>query len=285
MQNQMMPVPFYEDTLVLVGRDNEPMVAMRTIVHNMGMDWPTQYVKLTEKFSSTVGEIPTVGEDGKTRGMVCLPLRKLPAWLYSISPNKVNPELRDKIIRYQEECDDALWDYWNKGSASRPGSVNVHQQVALSRHRVTLLKELHKAHDNGMRAALHEQVAQISAQLGLSVPALETIGWGTPETPEIAEAFWSALEQLDCLGVRYNHAGSMSGTIALNYPHLKALFKEHRISVQFTPELRQALAASQQPKFLDYKVKQSWIEDKSVRCWIFKGPIRPERYIDSLLPR
>ncbi|ASJ24296.1 P22_AR_N domain containing protein [Laribacter hongkongensis] len=35
--------------------------------------------------------------------MVCLPLRKLPAWLYSINHNKVKPELQDKIVRYQNE--------------------------------------------------------------------------------------------------------------------------------------------------------------------------------------
>lgn len=172
MHPQLMPVPFYEDTVVLVGQGNEPLVAMRPIAQNMGLVWAAQYVKIMEKFESTVSEIETVAEDGKLRVMTCLPLHKLPAWLCSISPNKVKPELRDKIIRYQEECDDALWDYWTKGSASRPGSINVNQQLALSRHRVALLKDLHKARDSGLRAALHEQITQISEQLGLSVPAL-----------------------------------------------------------------------------------------------------------------
>lgn len=26
--------------------------------------------------------------------------------------NKVAPELRDRIIQYQEECDEVLWNYW-----------------------------------------------------------------------------------------------------------------------------------------------------------------------------
>ncbi|PRB84500.1 phage antirepressor N-terminal domain-containing protein [Pseudomonas sp. MYb185] len=52
-------------------------------------------------------------------------MRELTAWLMTISPNKVKPELSDKIIRYQEECDNALWDYWTKGGAVRPGAPNI----------------------------------------------------------------------------------------------------------------------------------------------------------------
>lgn len=55
--------------------------------------------------------------------MVCLSLRKLPAWLYSINPDKVKPELHDKIIQYQNECDETLWSYGNQGVAVHPGSV------------------------------------------------------------------------------------------------------------------------------------------------------------------
>lgn len=51
--------------------------------------------------------------------MLCMPVRKLPAYLSSITPKKVRPELRAKIELYQAESDDALWDYWTKGQATR----------------------------------------------------------------------------------------------------------------------------------------------------------------------
>jgi len=276
MQNQLMPVPFYEDIVVLVGQDNEPMVAMRMIVANMGLAWSPQRTKIIEKFGSTVTEIVTVAEDGNLREMTCLPLRKLPAWLYSISPNKVKPELRDKIIRYQEECDDALWDHWTKGSATRIAAPNINQQIALSRHRVALLKELHRTRDNGLRAALHEQLAQISRQLGLSVPALETIGASTPGASEVATRLWDALEILDRKGERYNHAPWMSGMIYLKLSHLGVLFKKHGIALRFDAELRNAMKESKQPKFLTTAAKGSSIDGKSIRCWIFEGPISPK---------
>ena len=62
--------------------------------------------------------------------MLCLPLRKLSGWLSTISPNKVKPELREKVIAYQNECDDALWDYWNNGIAVRTPYVANSDDVA-----------------------------------------------------------------------------------------------------------------------------------------------------------
>jgi hypothetical protein len=76
MNTQLMPVPFHGDTVVLVGRDNEPFVAMRSVVENMGLAWQVQHRKITERFGSTVTEMVTVAEDGKQRPMTCLPLRK-----------------------------------------------------------------------------------------------------------------------------------------------------------------------------------------------------------------
>lgn len=52
--------------------------------------------------------------------MVCLALRKLAAWLNTISPNKVKTEIRDRVIRYQNECDDVLYEYWTKGQVTNP---------------------------------------------------------------------------------------------------------------------------------------------------------------------
>lgn len=52
--------------------------------------------------------------------MTCLALRKLNGWLQTISPNKVKPEIRNKVIQYQEECDDVLYEYWTKGVAINP---------------------------------------------------------------------------------------------------------------------------------------------------------------------
>ncbi|TGB74144.1 hypothetical protein CRI66_21375 [Escherichia sp. E4694] len=122
-------VPFHGSALYVVNHNGEPYTPMKPIVKGMGMDWMGQLTKLRKRFSSTVEEIPMVADDGKTRKMVCLPLRKLAGWLQTISPNKVNPEIRDKVIQYQDECDDVLYEYWTKGVAVNPRKSSVMQEL------------------------------------------------------------------------------------------------------------------------------------------------------------
>ncbi|SPY32484.1 phage antirepressor N-terminal domain-containing protein [Pasteurella canis] len=49
-----------------------------------------------------------VAEDGRIREMLCMPLKKLNGWLFSINPEKVRSDLKEKVIQYQEECFEAL---------------------------------------------------------------------------------------------------------------------------------------------------------------------------------
>lgn len=248
---QLFPVPFHGDTVVLVGQDNEPYVAMKPVATNMGLDWKSQHAKLTDRFASVVVEITTTGGDGKQYAMTCMPLKKLPAWLYSISPNKVVPELRDKIIRYQEECDDALWNYWTQGVAERPGAAaNVSKQIALSRHRLALLKELHRTRDRALRSAIHEQLAQVSLALGLSVPELDSVGRPDPQPPLILEKFWGAVRELEKTGLPFNHALPSSGLLQISLPELAKLFAENNIDAPRGPELTDHLRNSDSPKFI-----------------------------------
>lgn len=50
-------------------------------------------------------------------------------WLQTISPNKVKPEIRNKVIQYQEECDDVLYQYWTKGVVVNPRKASVMEEL------------------------------------------------------------------------------------------------------------------------------------------------------------
>ncbi|MBD1602253.1 phage antirepressor N-terminal domain-containing protein [Pseudomonas typographi] len=111
-------IPFRKAKLLLVERDGQPFVPMKPVVEGMGLDWKSQHAKLQGgRFNSVMVMITTTGADGKQYEMACLPLRKLPGWLMSIHASKVREELRENVIAYQNECDDALWAYWNEGRA------------------------------------------------------------------------------------------------------------------------------------------------------------------------
>ena len=131
-------VPFHGASLYVVNHNGEPYTPMKPIVDGMGMDWMGQYTKLKQRFAKGIEEIsiPTAGGMQK---MICLALRKLAAWLNTISPNKVKPEIRERVIRYQEECDDVLYEYWTKGQVvnprksvkTQPGKITADQQYAI----------------------------------------------------------------------------------------------------------------------------------------------------------
>ncbi len=122
-------------------------VAMKPIVENLSMSWTTQHRKLMEDMKKTnhphmsmVGnvhskfdcrDISMVAADGRIRKLLCIPLKKLNGWLFSINPSKVRADIRDKLIAYQEECFTVLHDYWTKGAAVRKPETTVDDRTPL----------------------------------------------------------------------------------------------------------------------------------------------------------
>lgn len=112
------PVQFHGQTLFVLSHHGQPFTPMKPIVEGMGMAWQPQHAKIRTNASRwSITNIVTVAEDGKSREVVCMPLRKLPGWLMTINPRKVAPAIRETVTLYQNECDDALWDFWTKGEA------------------------------------------------------------------------------------------------------------------------------------------------------------------------
>ncbi|EGZ0464749.1 phage antirepressor Ant, partial [Escherichia coli] len=100
----------------------------------------TQQTKLMKQISKfNCVHMNMVAADGKLRKLLCLPLKKLNGWLFSINPEKVRADIRDKLIQYQEECFSVLHDYWTKGHVfnprkakkALPGKITTEQQEAI----------------------------------------------------------------------------------------------------------------------------------------------------------
>ena len=120
-------VPFHGNNLCIVNHDGRPYVPMKPIVEGMGLSWEPQLRKLNQRFTKGMIKmvIPSIGGAQET---VCLAMHKLTGWLFSIMPNKVKPEIRDKVIQYQEECDDVLYEYWTTGEVKK--KTNFRQSTA-----------------------------------------------------------------------------------------------------------------------------------------------------------
>ncbi|MGT3005336.1 phage antirepressor N-terminal domain-containing protein [Pasteurella multocida] len=74
------------------------------------LSWSSQHRKLeNSKGKFNCAHMSIVAEDGKLREMLCMPLKKLNGWLFSINPEKVRSDLKEKVIQYQEECFEVLY--------------------------------------------------------------------------------------------------------------------------------------------------------------------------------
>ena len=142
---QPITVPFHGQTLYVIPFNDEPYTPMRPIVEGMGLSWPRQYRKLTdnpERFC--VAEMATqLPGDTQERAVVCMPVRKLPGWLMTIHPRKVRPELKARILAYQNECDDVLWQYWRKANVSvaMPFTSSDSEKPPMAKVDAALLRE------------------------------------------------------------------------------------------------------------------------------------------------
>lgn len=154
--NRAITVPFHGADLYVVEHNGQPYTPMKPIVQAMGLDWGSQFRKVAANearwgvttmvmpSAATVVDSTMVGSaDGKSRALTCIPVRKVAAWLTTIEPGKVkNPEVRARVIQYQNECDDALWQYWNEGIALNPRAYSFQPGQTLSAEQATTLRML-----------------------------------------------------------------------------------------------------------------------------------------------
>ncbi len=109
-------VVFYDDeltaVLVHVGDQDQVFVPVRPLCELLGLDWSAQRQRIMRdavlsQEAKGVGVITTPSRSGVGGGrqeMMCLPLDYLNGWLFGVSADRVKPEIRERLIRYQKEC-------------------------------------------------------------------------------------------------------------------------------------------------------------------------------------
>ena len=103
-----------EVSLQVVVDDKEQLIPIKPVCDILGVNYTSQVDKLKEHpiFRSTIPQRGTVAADGKEREMLCIPLRFFSGWLFSINPNNVKEEIKEKLIQFQLKCNDILFDYF-----------------------------------------------------------------------------------------------------------------------------------------------------------------------------
>jgi vacuolar-type H+-ATPase subunit H len=115
----LVKVSFYGEQIECVRDARGVKVSLRRLCDNIGVDFAAQLEKLRARSWATVGQCPTVAEDGKRREMITIDLDSVPMWLATIDAERVAEHVRPKLELYQRECAKALRDYWFNGKAER----------------------------------------------------------------------------------------------------------------------------------------------------------------------
>lgn len=176
-------VPFHGDSVMTINVDGTQYVAIRPICQALGIDRKRQQQKITseERWGHMT---PPCQTPGGVQEMLCIPLRKLNGWLFSINPNKVRPDLKEKVIRYQEECFEVLYRYWNEGAVSQ-------QQI----------NSPYDAVDTGKLNSLRQINVQFAIDylnsLGIDTPETVTGNWQALTTPELYEGLKAFAKEYD----------------------------------------------------------------------------------------
>ncbi len=115
-------VVFYGDEITAVRtNDGQVYVPVRPLCDLLEVDWSAQRRRinrdpvLVQEQATCVVVTATQGQPDQRRDMLCLPLDFVSGFLFGINANRVKPELRERLVRYQRECYRALAEAFREG--------------------------------------------------------------------------------------------------------------------------------------------------------------------------
>ena len=114
-------VEFYGDEIIAVRtEDGSVHVPVRPICDLLGVDWSGQRRRINRDAvlsgeMRSVAVTSTEGERTVTRDMQCLPLDYISGFLFGINADRVKPELKERVVRYQRECYKVLAEAFSEG--------------------------------------------------------------------------------------------------------------------------------------------------------------------------
>ncbi|MCG3657962.1 phage antirepressor N-terminal domain-containing protein [Aliarcobacter butzleri] len=120
-------------------------IVVKDICEHIGLVYSGQYTKIIsdESYESKLIKVKT---NGGLQEVFTIPLSKLNGWLFSINPNKVKPEVKQKLIEYKKECFNVLNNYFNNGIAinHRASQTDIQKILSELEKQKQQIKELKK---------------------------------------------------------------------------------------------------------------------------------------------
>ncbi len=131
-------INFHGVEIVIAYKDGKAFLPVKPICEAIGIAFQPQNDKIKEHsiLSSVVTIFVTTGADGKNYEMICLPVKYIYGWLFTINPGKVAPEARENVEKYSRECYEVLYNHFHN---------SLDRQLKANAAEIDLLKELNAA--------------------------------------------------------------------------------------------------------------------------------------------
>ena len=184
-------IEFDDARICLIEKDNELFVPLKPICTALELDWGSQQRNLQEDIvlNPTSVVMTLVAQDGKQREMICIPLSYLNGWLFRINPARYEGERQERIIRYQKECYQALFNHFYPNTKEQLARKRL--QAKSKRLNLSILK----SDLNIIKTvrAMEKQAEEEAMRIFQGGGAIEDLA----ESPKLQEMTRKALEKLD----------------------------------------------------------------------------------------
>ncbi len=102
-------VEFYDDRITAVQTNSGVYVPVKPICDLLGVDWNGQRRRINRdavlcEEKRTVDVTSIEGDRQVTRSVICLPLDFVSGFLFDLNADRVRADLKEKVIRYKQEC-------------------------------------------------------------------------------------------------------------------------------------------------------------------------------------
>lgn len=136
--NELVPVEqkqviFYEDEITAVKmNDGSIFIPVRPLVERLGVAWSPQLRRINRDplLSEELQGVTVTVTPGGKQTMMCLPLDYISGFLFGINANRVKPEIKESLIRYQRSCYKVLAEAFSEGQLSANTDFDMQLEIA-----------------------------------------------------------------------------------------------------------------------------------------------------------
>lgn len=162
MESQTTITTINGQNIVAIDHNGAFFVPIKPICAAIGIEMEPQCIKIQkDEILNSVATLRMVtGADGKSYEMLCLPVRYILSWLFTINPKNVTEEAREKVLEYRRKCYDALYDHFT-GSMRRTIETN-NAEIELLQSINTAISDEKEAKSRRKKAA--EALAKLRAE-------------------------------------------------------------------------------------------------------------------------